>query len=511
MGKREEGIRNVLCKKEDMMRVSEMRPRTVITPMDEATLHTLARQKSIPTSSGNLLYRTNVMSRSAGMTRVIYDTDQKIGETLRQVGDYLRTHDCFGVDREIGRSGPARFSVRLYITKENPQIALMFHKNFFAPSFTPRDRPDITVIDIPEWPKTEILIFPKEATTIILGSNYYGEAKMASLRMAMYLAREERDALGLHAGSKEMDILADGKITPKGILVFGLSGTGKTTIICEDHGLARRVKIMQDDIIILDRRAIAYGTERNFYVKTDNIKGQQLLFDVALHPEAIWENVFVDANGAVDFDNHSLSTNGRAIIPRDKITLASPFIDLDKVDFVFFNTRRYDIPPLGKLVSAEQAAAFYMLGESIITSADDPTRVGETKRVVGFDPFIVDHHEKNGNRLLEILTAHPRIQCYILNTGKVGGMDNGVKITPEITLKIVEEVVRGNVKWEQNPDVGYDLPVAVPGVDLAPFDPYAIYGKSVFASSMEELRRDRFRHLETFSGLDPRITNSISK
>lgn len=491
------------------MNISKIVPRKVITGLDEEELRKRVAQNAIPTSSGNLLYHTNIKSRSAGATRVVYDIDAKTGQTLKAVADYFKSREFIRVDREIGRSGPARFSVRLFAEKSYPQIALMFHKNFF-PSEEVRVGPaDITVIDIPDWPSTEILVFPKEATTIILGSNYYGEAKMASLRMAMYLAREQRDVLGLHAGSKQIDVLIDREIRPKGVLVFGLSGTGKTTIVCDEHGMGPRVKIMQDDIVILDRNATALGTERNFYVKTDNITSQPLLLEAVCEPEAIWENVFVNKQGEVDFDNHSITTNGRAIIPRDKVRLTPNTITLDRVDYIFFNTRRYDIPPVGKLISFAQAAAFYMLGESIVTSADDPKRVGETKRVVGFDPFIIDHPEKNGNLFYEILTANPHIECFVLNTGKVGGIDNGVKITPEVTLNIVKEVVQENVAWQKDKSLGYKLPVVIPGVDLSKFDPYKIYGKAEFQKLMTELGNDRIKYLEGFSGLNPDIVNSL--
>jgi len=37
---------------------------------------------------------------------------------------------------------------------------------------------------------------------MILGSDYYGESKMAGLRMAMHIMREERGGIGLHAVAK---------------------------------------------------------------------------------------------------------------------------------------------------------------------------------------------------------------------------------------------------------------------------------------------------------------------
>jgi len=148
-----------------------------------------------------------------------------------------------------------------------------------------------------------------------------------------------------------------------------------------------------------------------------------------------------------------------------------------------------------------------MLGESTITSADDPTRVGETTRVVGFDPFIINKPEKSGNRLYEILSNHP-IDVYIVNTGKIGGLD-GIKITPEVTLKIVENIARGTIKWQYNEDLGYEIPVEVPGLDLSQFDPYKIYGKEEYKNMMEALRNDRRKHLQQFPDLYDQIKESI--
>ncbi len=490
------------------MDLSRLAPRHA-TWLTRTELIQHARAMSLRTRSGNFLYHTNIKSRSATKTQVVYTPDAEIATKLASIAEYLDTHECITVDRVIGTTSPFRFSVRLIVEAKHPQIALMFSENFFPPQET-FATPAITVIDIPSWPETEIIVFPHLKTTIVLGSNYYGEAKMASLRMAMHIAREERGALGLHAGSKVFHLVENGTPTSKGILVFGLSGTGKTTIICEDHGLVapESVEIFQDDIVMLTEKAAAFGTERNFYVKTDNINRQPLLLDAVYATEAIWENVYVDAMGEVDFDNYSISTNGRAIIPRDKIRLRAPSIDLDKVHYVFFNTRRYDIPPVGRLVSPAQAAAFYMLGESIITSADDPTRVGETKRVVGFDPFIIDAPEKNGNRLFEILGANPDIQCFVLNTGKVGGIQQGVKITPQDTFKIVETIVRGGVSWQFDPVLGYDVPTDIPGVHLAGFDQNVLYGADSFRTMMDALRDERLKYLHTFRGLNPAIADS---
>jgi phosphoenolpyruvate carboxykinase (ATP) len=70
-----------------------------------------------------------------------------------------------------------------------------------------------------------------EWTTFVLGSDYYGEIKKAFLRMTMYRGKLA-GVLGLHAGSKRL--LARSSVTqqvrPYGMLLFGLSGTGKTSL-----------------------------------------------------------------------------------------------------------------------------------------------------------------------------------------------------------------------------------------------------------------------------------------
>ena len=54
-----------------------------------------------------------------------------------------------------------------------------------------------------------------------------------------------------------------------------------------------------------------------------------------------------------------------------------------KQNKIIFITRRNDIvPPVVKL-NPDQALEAFMLGESIETSAGDPTKAGQSKRCVG--------------------------------------------------------------------------------------------------------------------------------
>jgi len=145
------------------------------------------------------------------------------------------------------------------------------------------------------------------------------------------------DSLGVHAGGKVFELMDEkGKIERKGALLFGLSGTGKTTLTVSDHGVKspEAVYVKQDDIMILGKDGYAAGTEMNLYPKTESVNELAELKGAVIHPDAILENVAVK-DGKVDFDDTSFNSNGRAIAIRDYVKNVNSTIDISKVDFFF--------------------------------------------------------------------------------------------------------------------------------------------------------------------------------
>ncbi|MCX6021591.1 MAG: phosphoenolpyruvate carboxykinase, partial [Chloroflexi bacterium] len=473
-------------------------------------LQALAAPDALPNRWGITVYRSRVRSRSARQTRVVRTPAE--APELAQVRDYLHTASLLQVERDIGQSPDNRFRVNYYVTRGFARLAHMMARNLSTP-LAPQQA-EITVIQVPEWPERAIYVAPGDdgrVITWVLGSDYYGEAKMGALRAAMHLMRNHRGGLGLHAASKLFALETPDGVMTRGALIFGLSGTGKTTISAADHGLAapEGVSLLQDDIVMLLPSGYAYGTEESFYIKTDSVTQQPGLLQAAHVPVAIAENAWVTPEGDLDFDNWELTANGRAIIPRWAIPNTGRSIDLPHTDAVFFNTRRYDLPPIGRLTSPEQAAAFLMLGESTYTSADDPTRAGQAQRVVAFDPFILDEPHRQGEFFANFLRSHPDVQVYLLNTGRVGGMEQGVKITPDVTFQAVEAAMRGQVQWRHDAALGYDTAVSLPGVHLDAFDPYRIYGADTYRRMMAELTAERRAWLAQFTELDPAIRDAL--
>ncbi|MFC1934613.1 phosphoenolpyruvate carboxykinase [Chloroflexota bacterium] len=353
----------------------------------------------------------------------------------------------------------------------------------------------------------------KSSFSLILGSDYKGENKKAMLRQVMYWAKN-KGSLGLHAASKVMRVFRNGNLRDFGFLLFGLSGTGKTSLSCHSHWLRppERVVIRQDDVVILRSDGSVIGTEESFYLKTENLEpsSQPLLYAAAISPRAILENVWVEPEtGRVDFFNSTLTSNGRGMVKRRDIAFTDDGIDLEKVDFMVFITRHYDIMPPVVRLNPEWAAAAFMLGESVETSAGDPTQAGKALRVVGTNPFIVGEEEEEGNILINLLRNNPDIKCFILNTGVVGGADRGQKITHRDSLKILEMIARDKIVWKKDEFWGYEVPAEIPGVDLERFSLSKYYSEEQILGLSTDLKRERLEWLDQFHGLNQDIINAL--
>ncbi len=402
--------------------------------------------------------------------------------------DYLLGSRYYAVERCIG-AGPGRFRVLALVEASHPHLALMAHLNFF-PCEREGGEPDIVTLDAPGFPETWILVERPTASTVVLGSDYYGELKMSLLRMAMNLSRDDRHAPGLHAGSKLYRVRAGGGLREVGVLIFGLSGTGKTTLTVEDHGLGRPegVSLRQDDIVILHSTGRASGTEYNLYPKTDSVPELPALQPAVLHPDAVLENVVVRGDGTPDFSDLSITPNARALAIREAIPIADARVDLDRVDALVFLTRRPEMPPLARLAGPEQAAAYFMLGESFRTSAE--AGKPEPVRVPGFDPFMLEPRWRSGLLMLD-LVDRLGLEVYVMNTGYVGDR----KVPPSVSKQLLIEAVRGRVEWRRDPHLGVDVAVRAGGLSLDSLLPSSVYGPR-YPEVVEALRRERARFLE---------------
>ena len=502
-----------------------IRARQILKDLSRDELRELARPEERTSQYGSPVYSTRIKNRSAKNTYVVANgipigvmqqpIDRgKAEETIRQVQEAVADMELIQVDRRMGMSPDVPIHCRLYVPREYARIAYMWHSMLF-PSDSAKE-PDFVSVYVPDWKDRLIFLDVDQGYTYILGSDYPGEAKKSMLRQAMYWIKR-RGGLGLHAGSKVLRVVGpDRELRDVGFLLFGLSGTGKTTLTLHDHGLEEpeRAIIKQDDVVLMTATGKAYGTEDGFYIKTEGLEpSQSVLWGAATHSSAIYENIKLDENGKVDFLDTSITSNGRGVVLRRYIKGTGEGIDLDMANKIVFITRRNDVVPVCARLTPEQAAAYFMLGESIETSAGDPTKAGQAKREVGTNPFIVGPEADEGNRLLSILRANPGMQAYILNTGSIGAREGypGEKITIRVSTEIMKQIAKEGIEWEKDPDWGYATPKKVPGVDLAKYSPATYYALERYRELVEKLRDERRTWLAQFPGLDPVIPHAVER
>jgi phosphoenolpyruvate carboxykinase (ATP) len=454
------------------------------------------------TEYGSPAYVSEYRSRCADRTKNALDDEftaddwEAVQGAVEAAGD----REMLCVDRMVGRHPEVAQHCRLFVPPEYGRIALAWGK-LLEPA--PADsEPDLYTVQLPDREETRIRVLPEQGLTVVLGSDYTGEAKKSFLRLFMRRAKED-GGLGLHAGSKR--VVLDDREEPVGQLFLGLSGTGKTTLT--GHGLRlddpEYAEMLQDDVCALLPDGTVAGSEGGgLYIKTDGLDAdeQPQLHHAATQPSAVFENVAVDDDGTVDFDDTELTSNGRAVVRRADLPSGADDVDLPDVDQVFFITRTPNMPPIARL-DDDQAAAAFMLGESVETSAGDPEKAGERVRVVGTNPFIVGPEGEEGNRFRELVREND-VECFLLNTGSVGGRDVGV----DDTISILAGVARNEVVWTRDERVGMAIPGHVPGVDVDRF--YPPEAVDDYDERVAELRDERREYLADFETLDGRIVDA---
>ncbi|THE63449.1 phosphoenolpyruvate carboxykinase (ATP) [Salinadaptatus halalkaliphilus] len=470
-------------------------------------LRELAAHEETTTEFGSPSYVSEFRSRSADRTKNTVDhtfssrDHDLVDDALERAVD--REMVC--IDRLMGRHSEATFCCRLFVPTEHARIALAW-ANLFEPS--DGREPDLYTVQDPDYDETEIRVLPDEGFTAVLGSDYTGEAKKSFLRLFMYRLKQQ-GGIGLHAGSKRVRVRDDdGDLRTVGQVFMGLSATGKSTLT--SHGCwledPEDASMLQDDVCGLLPDGSVPGSEgEGLFIKTIGLDAEEQpeLHAAATDESAILENVAVDDDGTVDFDEDRYTSNSRAIIQREELESADEEIDLDRMDQVFFITRNPLMPPVAKL-SPKQATVAFMLGESIETSAGDPSRAGESIRVVGTNPFIIGSAGEEGNLFYDLISELD-IDCYVLNTGYLGEKSADIGVTESVT--ILTETARGAIEWTDDDRTGLTIPADVPGIEID--DYYVPDHLEDYETALEDLRDERRTYLAQFEDLREEIADAV--
>jgi phosphoenolpyruvate carboxykinase (ATP) len=479
------------------------------------------------TRYGNLNVQTRVLARSKASTYLVLDdaesssqqaVSREEGERIARLQDeYVADRDMVIVDGYIGDDPEFRTAARLYIEESNANVAGMQRQLYFPVDDPDSFEPELTVIYTPNlavdgYPNDRVIsVDLEQGVTRVCNSDYFGESKKGGLRMWNKLVYE-RGGLPLHAGCKVIPTDRGDRVG----LIVGLSGTGKTTTTFTRQNGSLPV---QDDFVAMMPGGKVYATEAGCFAKTFALSAddEPTIHGAVTKPEAYLENVSQDDDGELDFFDQSYTQNGRATFSFQAIEHA-PAREIDAADFLLILNRNENVIPAVARLDAEQAAAYFMLGETQGTSAGGAEEAGKNLRVPGTNPFFPDDHDHQGNRFLELMAEH-ELDVYVMNTGSVGGPageERARKVRIPHSSAIVKGIAEGTIGWEDDPDFGYQVAASVPGIDrddeavLRPRELYSSQGREdEYREWVERLKGEREEFLRKFPALSEEIVAAV--
>jgi phosphoenolpyruvate carboxykinase (ATP) len=256
-------------------------------------------------------------------------------------------------------------------------------------------------------------------------------------------------------------------------IFFGLSGTGKTTLSTDP-----KRQLIGDDEHGWDDDGV-FNFEGGCYAKTINLdKEAEPDIYGAIKRNALLENVTVDANGKIDFNDGSVTQNTRVSYPIYHIeNIVKPVSKAGHATKVIFLTADAFgvMPPVSKLTH-EQTQYHFLSG---FTAKLAGTERGVTAPQPTFSAcfgaaFLSLHPTKYGQELVKKMDEHGAT-AYLVNTGWNG---TGKRISIQDTRGIIDAILDGSIEKAQTkqiPIFNLEVPTALHDVDSGILDPRNTY------------------------------------
>jgi len=340
--------------------------------------------------------------------------------------------------------------------------------------------PEYTIIDLPSFradparhgtrSETVVAVNLSEKLILIGGTAYAGEMKKGVFGILNYLL-PPKGVMPMHCSA---NIGPDGKTA----VFFGLSGTGKTTLSAD----ASRTLIGDDEHGWSD--TAVFNFEGGCYAKMIRLspEAEPEIYATTRMFGTVLENVVMNPETReLDFDDASLAENSRGAYPIEFIpNTSAENLGPPASTVVMLTADAFGVlPPVARL-TPDQAMYHFLSG---YTAKVAGTEIGVTEPEATFStcfgaPFMPRHPSVYGNLLKERI-AKGQVQCWLLNTGWTGGKyGTGKRMPIKATRALLNAALDGSLndaEFRKDPNFGFDVPVAVPGVDSAILDPRATW------------------------------------
>ncbi len=313
---------------------------------------------------------------------------------------------------------------------------------------------------------------------VILNTWYGGEMKKGMFSMMNYYLPLKGIASMHCSANTDMN----GENTA---IFFGLSGTGKTTLSTDPKRL-----LIGDDEHGWDDNGV-FNFEGGCYAKVINLdKDSEPDIYNAIKRNALLENVTLDENGKIDFNDGSVTENTRVSYPIDHINnIVRPVSTAPAAkNVIFLSADAFGVLPPVSILTPEQTKYYFLSG---FTAKLAGTERGITEPTPTFSAcfgqaFLELHPTKYGEELVKKMEANGS-KAYLVNTGWNG---TGKRISIKDTRGIIDAILDGSIEKAETKNIpifNFEVPTELPGVDTNILDPRNTYAD---ASQWEEKAKD---------------------
>ena len=313
---------------------------------------------------------------------------------------------------------------------------------------------------------------------VIINTWYGGEMKKGMFSMMNYYLPLKGIAAMHCSANTDMN----GENTA---IFFGLSGTGKTTLSTDP-----KRKLIGDDEHGWDNKGV-FNFEGGCYAKVIKLdKESEPDIYNAIRRDALLENVTVDAQGKIDFNDKSVTENTRVSYPIYHINnIVRPESQGPAAkQVIFLSADAFGVLPPVSILDPEQTKYYFLSG---FTAKLAGTERGITEPTPTFSAcfgqaFLELHPTKYAEELVKKMKKSGA-KAYLVNTGWNG---TGKRISIRDTRGIIDAILNHSIDSAPTKTIPYFnfvVPTKLEGVDTHILDPRDTYAD---ASQWEEKAKD---------------------
>ncbi|MBF8982736.1 phosphoenolpyruvate carboxykinase (ATP) [Lutibacter sp. B2] len=439
-------------------------PGTIVTDMPVYK----PEESELDSEAKILLFNDGVVTgRCAAARRIIGEAGidkEKYAAMVREAVYNTRYKKMYDAEVYIGLDKDFMVKAHLLVPEGHENIVYNWMLNFqtitdeymkmYKDSKSISNEGDIYILGDPDWKDEEhplglTLFDPENNCAALLGMRYFGEFKKGTLTLAWGTANRNGYA-ACHGGQKKYTLL-DGESFVLG--VFGLSGSGKSTITHEKHDGKYDITVLHDDAFIIStENASSVALEPSYFDKTQDYPAGSPDNKYLLTAQNC--GAMIDEKGQCVLVTEDIRNgNGRAI--KSKLWAPNRVNKFEEpVNAIIWLMKDPTLPPVLKINNAELAT---VMGATLATKRTTAERLAKG---VDLDALVIEPYANpfrtyplgdDYNKYKELFTQK-NVECYIFNTGFF--MDQ--KIPKEVTIGSIEKIVEGNAeftKWGDFSDI----------------------------------------------------------